>query len=200
MMRRWNKLAVQASLLLLSGGGQRGRPRRRHVVLRHQHWVGQGRRSRRARWRGQALPGARYRSRCRIAHLARLPERGKNRDGTAVAVYARDRIGEGPWHNAKGEMIAKDVAQLHGDNNLTKETALNERGEVVNGHGDTPNRHDILTGSTEDGRPYSGVRDLPATDGQRAMTIHPRLRLLAITTGLDPTARRPPTADPYAGS
>jgi len=65
---------------------------------------------------------------------------------------ARDRIGKGPWFNAKGEKIADDVASLHSDaNNLTKQTALNEKGEVINGRGDTPNRHDILTGSKPDG-------------------------------------------------
>jgi hypothetical protein len=65
---------------------------------------------------------------------------------------AKDRIGAGPWYNAKGEKIADDVAALHGDaSNLTKETALNEKGEVINGRGDTPNRHDILTGSLPDG-------------------------------------------------
>lgn len=65
---------------------------------------------------------------------------------------AKDRIGSGPWFNAKGEKIADDVASLHGDtNNLTKQTALNEKGEVINGRGDTPNRHDILTGSKPDG-------------------------------------------------
>ncbi|MQW88665.1 hypothetical protein [Sinorhizobium saheli] len=68
------------------------------------------------------------------------------------AENARDRIGAGPWHNAKGEKIADDVASLHSDNNnLTKQTALNEKGEVINGRGDTPNRHDILTGSKPDG-------------------------------------------------
>lgn len=67
-------------------------------------------------------------------------------------VNARDRIGSGPWYNAKGEKIADDVASLHGDgNNLTKQTALDERGNVINGRGDTPNRHDILTGSLPDG-------------------------------------------------
>jgi hypothetical protein len=67
-------------------------------------------------------------------------------------VNAKDRIGTGPWYNAKGEKIADDVAALHGDaSNLTKETALNEKGEVINGRGDTPNRHDILTGSLPDG-------------------------------------------------
>jgi len=65
---------------------------------------------------------------------------------------ARDRIGTGPWFNAKGEKIADDVASLHSDgNNLTKRTALNEKGEVIPGRGDTPNRHDILTGSKADG-------------------------------------------------
>jgi len=65
---------------------------------------------------------------------------------------ARERIGSGPWLNAKGEKIADDVASLHSDaNNLTKQTALNEKGEVINGRGDTPNRHDILTGSKPDG-------------------------------------------------
>jgi hypothetical protein len=65
---------------------------------------------------------------------------------------AKDRIGAGPWFNAKGEKIADDVASLHGDkNNLTKQTALDEKGNVINGRGDTPNRHDILTGSKADG-------------------------------------------------
>jgi hypothetical protein len=65
---------------------------------------------------------------------------------------ARDRIGKGPWYDAKGIKIADDVASLHSDaNKLTKQTALNEKGEVINGRGDTPNRHDILTGSKPDG-------------------------------------------------
>jgi hypothetical protein len=68
------------------------------------------------------------------------------------AVNARDRIGRGPWHNAKGELIAESVADLHGENpKWTKQTALNEKGGVVNGRGDTPNQHDILTGSALDG-------------------------------------------------
>ena len=70
---------------------------------------------------------------------------------------ARDRIGAGPWINAAGETIADSVEGLHGDNNLTKETALNERGEVVNGRGDDPNRHDILTGSLPDGTVAEGA-------------------------------------------
>ena len=65
---------------------------------------------------------------------------------------AKDRIGAGPWYNAKGDKIADDVASLHSDgNNLTKQTALDETGAVINGRGDTPNRHDILTGSMPDG-------------------------------------------------
>ncbi|WP_085033051.1 hypothetical protein [Ensifer aridi] len=65
---------------------------------------------------------------------------------------AKDRIGTGPWYNAKGEKIADDVTSLHSDrNNLTKQTALNEKGEVIPGRGDSPNRHDILTGSKPDG-------------------------------------------------
>jgi hypothetical protein len=74
--------------------------------------------------------------------------------GGAQAVNARDRIGRGPWQNAKGVTIAKDIDELHGTNHLTKETGLNEKGDVVNGRGDTPNRHDILTGSMPDGRAF----------------------------------------------
>jgi len=77
----------------------------------------------------------------------------------ANAVNAKDRIGRGPWQNAKGTVIAKDVAELHGTNNLTKQTALNEKGEVINGRGDTPNRHDILTGSQADGTAFTGADD-----------------------------------------
>ena len=80
-------------------------------------------------------------------------------DGKA-AVNARDRIGKGPWQNAKGVVIAKDVADLHsGANNLTKQTALSEKGEVINGRGDTPNRHDVLTGSQADGTAFAATED-----------------------------------------
>ena len=80
------------------------------------------------------------------------------------AVNARDRIGSGPWHNAKGELIAKNVADLHGDvdrdrNNVWKGSALNEKAEVVSGRGDTPNRHDILTGSDSLGRAIQSAED-----------------------------------------
>ena len=67
---------------------------------------------------------------------------------------ARDRIGTGPWVNAKGAVIAKNPAELHGTNNLTKQTALTEKGEVVKGRGDKPNMHDILTGSKPDGTAF----------------------------------------------
>ena len=75
------------------------------------------------------------------------------------AVNARDRIGSGPWRNAEGVIIANDVDELHGENNLNKETALNEMGEIVNGRGDSPNRHDILTGSQADGTAVPGDGD-----------------------------------------
>ena len=76
------------------------------------------------------------------------------------AVNARDRIGKGPWQNSKGVVIAKDVADLHSaSNNLTKQTALSEKGEVINGRGDTPNRHDALTGSQPDGTAFAAGED-----------------------------------------
>ena len=79
-------------------------------------------------------------------------------DGQA-AVNARDRIGRGPWQNAKGVVVAKDADELHGNNNLTKQTALTEKGDVVNGRGDTPNRHDALTGTQPDGRAFPAGED-----------------------------------------
>jgi hypothetical protein len=83
------------------------------------------------------------------------------------AVNARDRIGAGPWYGAKGQAIATNLAMLHGDtielarlgNILTKITAVTEKGETVKGFGDTPNQHDILTGSTPDGRAYTDAAD-----------------------------------------
>ncbi len=80
--------------------------------------------------------------------------------GGQAAVNARDRIGSGPWFNAKGVQIASDVDDLHSDkNNLTKETQLNEYGRMVNGRGDSPNRHDVLTGSQLDGTAFTGSDD-----------------------------------------
>ena len=74
-------------------------------------------------------------------------------------VNARDRIGKGPWANSKGVVIAKDVAELHGTNNLTKQTAITEKGDMINGRGDQPNMHDILTGSQPDGTAFTGADD-----------------------------------------
>jgi hypothetical protein len=83
------------------------------------------------------------------------------------AVNARDRIGKGPWHNASGAVIARDLEHLHGDtldlarlgNLVTKNNARNEKGQLVNGVGDTPNMHDVLTGSQPDGRAYTDAAD-----------------------------------------
>ena len=80
--------------------------------------------------------------------------------GGQAAVNAHDRIGKGPWNNSKGVQIARNVDDLHSDsNNLTKETQLNELGRRINGRGDSPNRHDILTGSQLDGSAFSGSED-----------------------------------------
>ena len=76
-----------------------------------------------------------------------------------AAVNARDRIGAGPWQNAKGVVIAKGVDELHGANNLTKQTALSEKGDPIKGRGDSPNEHDALTGSTMDGRAFPPGED-----------------------------------------
>lgn len=81
-------------------------------------------------------------------------------DGAQPAVHARDRIGSGPWYNARGVMVARDVTDLHSESaNLTKETVVNEHGLQVRGRGDTPNRHDILTGSNPDGTLFAGEGD-----------------------------------------
>jgi hypothetical protein len=84
--------------------------------------------------------------------------------GGQPAVNARDRIGAGPWHNARGAVIANNVADLHGDvqrdrNQVNKSNALNEKGAIVNGRGDMPNQHDILTGSDSLGRAIAGDAD-----------------------------------------
>ena len=75
------------------------------------------------------------------------------------AVNARDRIGRGPWVNAKGQTIAKDVNELHGTNNINKETALTEKGEPVPDRTQRPNMHDILTGSQADGTAFAAGDD-----------------------------------------
>ncbi len=90
--------------------------------------------------------------------------------GSQPAVNAKDRIGAGPWANAKGVVVATSVADLHSDaNKLSKENSLTEKGEVVNGRGDTPNKHDILTGVDARGHCLHGARrlDLRQLDQQR---------------------------------
>lgn len=88
------------------------------------------------------------------AYLSTQPADGK------PAINAKDRIGKGPWVNAKGAVIAKDVADLHSANNqLSKQTSLSEKGDVINGRGDTPNRHDVLTGSQPDGTAFAAGDD-----------------------------------------
>ena len=103
----------------------------------------------------------------------------------ANAVNAKDRIGRGPWQNAKGVVIAKDVADLHSaGNNLTKQTALTEKGEMVKGRGDQPNEHDMLTGSQADGTAFAGNQDMTCgnwtksgTDGTVMVGHHDRMGL-----------------------
>jgi hypothetical protein len=97
------------------------------------------------------------------AHCMKLAEAAGSTGKTwkaylsAEGVNARDRIGAGPWQNFKGEVIATDVANLHSaDNKLSKATALSETGTPINGRGDTPNQHDILTGSNPDGTLAAG--------------------------------------------
>jgi hypothetical protein len=87
-----------------------------------------------------------------------------NAAGGQPAINARDRIGSGPWYNSKGALIANNVDELHGANGLTKLTALTEKGEVVNGRGDTPNMHDLLTGSQADGRLATGDKDMTCSN------------------------------------
>ncbi|MDM0031754.1 hypothetical protein QTI33_06300 [Variovorax sp. J22P271] len=105
----------------------------------------------------------------------------------APAVNARDRIGTGPWYNVKGELIAANVDELHGANKLTKQTALTEKGDGVSGRGDPVNMHDILTGSTPDGRASSDAKDTTCGnwtkggDGSAIVGHHDR-------TGLDESA------------
>lgn len=99
------------------------------------------------------------------------------------AVNARDRIGDGPWFNVKGVQVAASVEDLHSDNNkLNKENSLTEKGEVVNGVGDRPNMHDILTGSQADGTAYTDGMDhtcsnwtSSAEDGSAQLGHHDRM-------------------------
>ena len=82
-----------------------------------------------------------------------------------AAVNARDRIGTGPWSSANGVQVSSDVAELHGDSNkLNKENSISESGDAINGRGDSPNRHDILTGSKLDGTAFSDDQDHTCQD------------------------------------
>ena len=103
--------------------------------------------------------------------------------GNEPAVNARGRIGQGPWYNAKGVLIASNVGDLHGDNmrdrnNIQKANMLDEKGALIKGAGDMPNQHDILTGSDSDGRAFPGGFDATCnnwtanTDAAHAMLGH----------------------------
>jgi hypothetical protein len=102
----------------------------------------------------------------------------------SAAVNARDRIGKGPWQNANGVVIASNLDELHGDNNLNKETALTEQGNAVNGRGDQPNMHDILTGTQADGSAFTGDDDKTCSNwtsseaGSAMVGHHDRIGLL----------------------
>ena len=103
------------------------------------------------------------------------------------AENAKDRIGAGPWYNAKGEKIADDVASLHSDaNNISKQTALDESGNVISGRGDTPNRHDILTGSMPDGTAAPetcGNWTMGGAEGAAIVGHHDRMGPASLPTG-----------------
>ena len=99
------------------------------------------------------------------------------------SINARDRIGKGPWKNARGEEIAKSVDDLHSNSRINKQTGLDEKGNPVNGRGDSPNRHDILTGSGPDGRAMKGDQDstcgnwTKSGDGAAMVGHHDRMGL-----------------------
>ena len=125
--------------------------------------------------------------------------------GNAPAVNARDRIGKGPWRNAKGVVIARNLDELHWDNKLSKETALSEKGEIVNGFGDRPNMHDILTGSDSEGRAISWSGDTTCGNwtksgaGSAMLGHHDRRGIRAGAPSQDPAARSWDSAHPSRG-
>jgi len=114
---------------------------------------------------------------------------------SAEGVNAKDRIGAGPWVNAKGVEIAKDVASLHsGANGLTKETALTEKGEIVKGRGDEPNQHDVLTGTNADGTLAAGQTCSDWTsngDGSAMVGHHDRMGPDTLATATSWNAAHP---------
>ncbi|MBX3635017.1 MAG: hypothetical protein KF683_06460 [Rubrivivax sp.] len=93
------------------------------------------------------------------AYLSVPPTFPSANNPAVPAINARDRIGAGPWYNAKGQLIARDLEHLHNGNLISKATALDERGMEVKGRGDTPNEHDILTGSRADGTAFAPQTD-----------------------------------------
>lgn len=115
------------------------------------------------------------------AYLSTPPTLVSGAVPAVAAVNARDRIGTGPWFNAKGTLIARDVGHLHNGNNLSKDSALDERGNVVNGRGDAPNEHDMLTGSRADGTAFAPQTDTTckawtsSTEGSAVVGHHDRM-------------------------
>jgi hypothetical protein len=115
------------------------------------------------------------------------------------AVSARDRIGNGPWYNARGAMVAANNGELHGDtieqarlgNRMNKNNSITEKGERINGVGDMPNQHDILTGSTPDGRAYTDAADHTCNNWTSNAHVEPAAR------GAAPPAQ-PPAPGPSA--
>ena len=111
-------------------------------------------------------------------------------------VSARDRIGRGPWYNARGDLIASDLDQLHISPNLVKRTAVDQNGALVKGRGDKPNQHDILTGSKDDGTAYfpwereiSPAPTGPATTREARRSGIMTVMAAAIYPGSPPTPR-----------
>jgi hypothetical protein len=114
------------------------------------------------------------------AYLSVAPTFATQTTAAVPAINARDRIGAGPWFNAKGALIARDLGHLHNGNNISKDTALDEKGAVVKGRGDTPNEHDILTGSRADGTAFAPQQDTTckawtsSTEGSAIVGHHDR--------------------------
>jgi hypothetical protein len=112
------------------------------------------------------------------AYLSTPPAFATATAPAVAAVHARDRIGSGPWFNAKGAMIARSVSHLHDGNFISKDTALDERGNVIKGRGDTPNEHDMLTGTRSDGTAFAPQTDTTckawtsSTDGSAIVGHH----------------------------
>jgi hypothetical protein len=115
------------------------------------------------------------------AYLSTPPTFASGNNPAVPSINARDRIGKGPWFNAKGELVASNVDHLHNGNNLNKSTALTEKGEVVSGRGDPVNNHDILTGTRADGTAFAPQQDTTcarwtsSTEGSAIVGHHDRI-------------------------